>query len=606
MNMVRLLKTSLLAAVTTCYCGAAPATSRVKELLSRMTLEEKVGQMTQVDMHALTNADDVRKYCLGSVLSGGDSDPQDISARGWLSAVNAFKAQAMKTRLKIPLLYGIDAVHGHNNVDGAVIFPHNIGLGATGNPDLIERAARATAEEVAGTGIRWAFAPCVAVVQNDRWGRTYEGFGDDPELVSKCGTAAVRGLQQAETSSGSSVLACAKHFVGDGGTLNGQDQGDTVCDERTLRERYLAPYAAAVKAGAGSVMISYNSWNGKKMHGNKHLITDVLKDELGFEGFVVSDWAAIDQLGGSYKADVEKSINAGLDMIMVPAGPGEKNNYADFIHRLIELVKEGKVPQARVDDAVRRILTQKERLGLFDGPETPARLTDGVGSAAHRQVARECVRQSLVLLKNAQDTLPLSRSGKRICVVGKAASDLGVQCGGWTISWQGKSGEVTHGGTTILEAIRATVSDHTEVVFSPDGASLPKADVTIVVVGEQPYAEMKGDTRDLWLPAQELELIRKSKAAGSRTVTLLISGRPLILGSALENSDALIAAWLPGTEGRGVTDVLFGDYKPTGKLPRNWPRNNEQLAGKPTVSVAPQFPRGFGLSYGPAIQSSSR
>jgi len=571
---------------------------QVETLLGQMTLAEKVGQMTQADMDALKQSpDDVQKYFLGSVLSGGNSDPADNSPRSWRLAVEQYKTFARQTRLKIPLLYGIDAVHGHNNVDGAVIFPHNIGLGATHNPQLVESASRATAEEVAGTGINWAFAPCVAVPQNDRWGRTYEGFSDDPTLASELGVAAIAGWQGKSLAGRGSVLACAKHFLADGGTLDGHDQGNAVCDETTLRKLFLPPYSAAVKAGVGSVMVSYSSWNGKKMHGNKYLVTDVLKGELGFQGLVVSDWAAIDQLGTNYYADVEASINAGLDMIMIPYGPGKANNYAEFIHTLVQLVNEGKVSPARIDDAVRRILTVKFQMGLFDDRLADPALMASIGSTEHRQVARECVRQSLVLLKNENKVLPLSKTLKRIAVVGQAADDLGAQCGGWTISWQGASGEVTHGGTTIVTALRATASSGSEVFFSPEGADVAGADVAIVVVAEHPYAEMYGDTQDLSLPSTDAALIAKVKAAGVPVVTVLLSGRPLILGSTLNTTDALVAAWLPGTEGQGVADVLYGACKPTGKLPRHWPRTNEQLMVRPTVVSDPLFARGFGLTY---------
>lgn len=580
--------------------AVAPATAEAKAeaLLHRMTLAEKIGQMTQADSDALKqNPGDVQKYFLGSVLSGGNSDPTDNSPRTWQLTVEKFKGLALQTRLKIPLLYGIDAVHGHNNVDGAVIFPHNIGLGATQNPQLVERAARAAAEEVAGTGVNWAFAPCIAVAQNDRWGRTYEGFSDDPKLVSDLGVAAIAGWQGKQLSDRGSVLACAKHFLADGGTLDGHDQGNAVGDEATLRKIFLPPYVAAVKAGVGSVMVSYSSWNGEKMHGHKYLVTDVLKGELGFKGLVVSDWAGIDQLGSDYKACVEASINAGLDMIMIPYGPGKANNYVDFINALIQLVNEGKVSQARIDDAVRRILTVKFQMGFFDNrPADPAFMAS-IGSAEHRQVARECVRQSLVLLKNDNHILPLSKTLKRIAVIGKAADNLGLQCGGWTISWQGDSGEVTKGGTTILKALRAAAPADCEVVFAPEANAITGADVAVVVVAEHPYAEWYGDTKDLSLPAADAALIAKLKATGVPIVTVLLSGRPLILGSTLETTDALVAAWLPGTEGQGVADVLFGIYKPTGKLPRNWPRSNEQLVGPPTVSADPLFPRGFGLTY---------
>ena len=340
---------------------------RVESLLAQMTLDEKIGQMVQVDSMALKDKADVQKFFLGSVLSGGNSDPADgNSPQSWLNFVTEFQNQALQTRLKIPLLYGIDAVHGHNNIDGAVIFPHHIGLGATHDPKLMERAECVTAEEVAGTGIRWAFAPCLAVPQDPHWGRTYEGYSDNPALVSKLGAAATMGFQGKKLSADpASVLACAKHFLGDGGTTNGIDQGNTICDEATLRKLYLPPYAAAIKAGVGSVMVSYSSWNGQKMHGNKYLLTDVLKGELCFHGFLVSDWAAIDQISPDYKHDVEQSINAGLDMVMIPRGIGDTNNYVEFIQDLKDLVAEGKVPLSRIDDAVRRILTVKFQMGLF-------------------------------------------------------------------------------------------------------------------------------------------------------------------------------------------------------------------------------------------------
>ncbi|MGH7950768.1 MAG: glycoside hydrolase family 3 protein [Limisphaerales bacterium] len=563
-----------------------------------MTLDEKIGQMAQVDMAALASKSDVQTYFLGSVLSGGSSDPSpDNSVASWLKAVTGYESEALKTRLKIPLIYGIDAVHGHNNVIGAVIFPHNVGLGATHNPKLIEEAEHVTAMEVAGTGIRWAFAPCIAVSRDIRWGRSYESFGQSPGLVAEMAGAGVRGFQGNELSSNSdSVLACAKHFAGDGGTLGGVDQGNVVCDEATFRKLFLPPYRAAIKAGAGSIMVSYSSWNGKKMSGNKYLLTDMLKNEMGFQGFLVSDWAAIDQLSPDYKKDVENSINAGLDMIMIPYGPGHKNNYVEFINDLKSLVAEGKVSQTRIDDAVRRILRIKFQMGLFENPYTDPALTAAIGSSAHRQVARECVEQSLVLLKNSNHVLPLSKNLKRLAVVGEAADDLGIQCGGWTIDWQGRTGNVTTGGTTILAAIKKTVAAQTEVTFSSDGDNLTNVNAIIVVVGELPYAEGKGDRQDLRLPPKDAALIAKAKSSGASVVTILLSGRPLILGSSLRDSDAFIAAWLPGTEGEGVVDVLFGDCKPTGKLPRLWPRNENQLSADHVVGK-PLFANGFGLTY---------
>jgi beta-glucosidase len=570
---------------------------RVESLLSQMTLDEKIGQMVQVDMKALKENGDIEKYYLGSMLSGGGSDPADNLPATWLKTVNEYQSWALKTRLKIPLIYGIDAVHGNNNIDGAVVLPHNVGLGATHNPALVEEAEHVTALEVAGTGIRWAFAPCIAVAQDERWGRTYESFGTSTELVSELGAAAVRGLQGKQLSGNSgSVLACAKHFIGDGGTQNGKDQGNDVCDEATIRKLYLPPYVAAIKAGVGSIMVSYSSWNGTKMHANKHLLTDVLKGELGFKGFLVSDWAAIDQISPDFKKDVETSINAGLDMVMIPYGPGHPNNYVEFIEDLKALVAEGKVSRARIDDAVRRILSVKFQMGLFENAYTDPALTAQIGSPAHRAVARQCVRESLVLLKNDNHALPLSKDLKRLVVVGQAADDLGMQCGGWTIDWQGKTGELTHGGTTLLRAIRQSVKPETKVIYSPDGSNLKGAEAIIVAVGEKPYAEMNGDRSDLNLSASDAALVAKARAAGVPVITVLYSGRPLILGDALTASDAFVAAWLPGTEGLGLTDVLFGDFKPTGQLPRMWPANNNQLSTlNPTGE--PAFPYGFGLKY---------
>ncbi len=593
----RFLGTGLLIAAVN-FCAPALRASPASEadaLLAKMTLDEKIGQMVQVDLMALKDKADVQKYFIGSVLSGGGSDPADNRPETWLQTVNEIRALALQTRLKIPLLYGIDAVHGHNNILGAVIFPHHIGLGATHDASLVEKAERITAEEVEGTGIQWAFAPCIAVSRDIRWGRTYESFGESPELVSELGAAAVRGFQGSKLNK-TSVLACAKHFAADGGTQNGKDQGNAVCDEATFRKIYLPPYAAAIKAGAGSIMISYSSWNGEKMHGNKHLLTDVLKNEMGFKGFLVSDWAAIDQLSPNYKTDVETSINAGLDMVMIPFGPGEKNNYREFIADLKDLVANGKVSQERIDDAVRRILRIKFQMGLFDNPNPDPALTAAIGSPQHREVARQCVRESLVLLKNSNNVLPLKKNVKHLAVIGKAADDLGMQCGGWTIDWQGKPGNVTTGGTTLLAAIKKTVSAETEVSYSPDGSDLKPADVVIVVIGEEPYAEFKGDRQDLNLSAGDAALIAKARAANSHVVTLLFSGRPLVLNSAIDQTDAFVAAWLPGTEAEGITDVLFGDHAPKGKLPRHWPASNEQLSADHIVGNS-LFPIGFGLTY---------
>jgi beta-glucosidase len=414
-------------------------------------------------------------------------------------------------------------------------------------------------------------------------------------LVSELGVASIKGFQGDKLGTNcSSVLACAKHFIGDGGTQNGKDQGNAVCDEATLDRLYLPPYQAAVQAGVGSIMVSYSSWNGLKMHANKHLLTDVLKGQLGFQGFLVSDWAAIDQISPDYKTDVETSINAGLDMVMIPNGPGKTNNYVEFVDDLKQLVAEGKVPLSRIDDAVSRILRIKFQMGLFENPWTDPGLTAQIGSSEHRAVARECVRESLVLLKNKRHTLPLSKTLKHIFVVGEAADDLATQCGGWTVSWQG-TGNVTR-GTTVLQAIRDSVSPETQVTFSPDGSDIQEADAVVVVVGEKPYAEGLGDRTNLDLSASATALIEKAKASGVPVTTILFSGRPMILGGSLKTSDAFIAAWLPGTEGEGIADVLFGDYAPTGKLPREWPRNDRQFAAN-AMHGKPLFPLGYGLTY---------
>jgi beta-glucosidase len=581
---------------------------KVRELLSQMTLEEKIGQMTQAEQDALKDVNDIQKYFLGSLLSGGGSDPKaGNSLNAWTDMYDRYQAHALKTRLAIPIIYGVDAVHGHNNVLGAVNFPHNIGLGCTRNPKLVESAARVTAEEVRATGINWTFAPCVTVPRDERWGRTYEGFSEDPELVRILGEAAVRGLQRNDLSDPLSVLACAKHFIGDGGTAMGTatflnpdkkallDQGDTRLSEAELRRIHLQGYHSTVKAGVGSIMPSYSSWNGVKVSGIKSLLTDMLKDELGFQGFLISDYKAVDQITKDYKEAIGISINAGMDMVMVPT------EYERFFNLLRELVKEGKVPMSRIDDAVTRILRVKLAMGLMDKSRSPLadrRLHRTFGSAEHRQAARECVRQSLVLLKNEKRTLPLSKRLSRIHVAGKSADDLGNQCGGWTIDWQGKSGNVTTGGTTILKAIQNAVSQTTKVTFSKDGTGAGGANAGIVVIGETPYAEGVGDREILALNAEDVAAINNMKNAGIPVVAVLLSGRPMIINDVLGQCDAFVAAWLPGTEGQGVADVLFGDYKPTGKLSFSWPRSMAQIPiNVGDKNYDPLFKYGFGLTF---------
>lgn len=564
---------------------------RVENLINKMTIDEKIGQMVQVDVLALTDENDLKNLAIGSVLSGGDSDPADISPTGWANLYDRLQSIALQSRLKIPIIYGIDAVHGNNNVYGAVIFPHNIGLGASGNEDLVRKVSEITAVEIAGTGIDWTFAPCVAVPRNEKWGRTYEGFGESPELVKRLGAASVKGFQGINLNSATSVLACAKHYLGDGGTQNGIDQGNTILSEADMRQLHLQGYLSAFNAGVGSIMVSYSSWNGQKMHGSKYWITDVLKNELGFEGFVVSDWAGIDQLPGDFKSDIENSINAGLDMIMLP------NNHREFIKLFKQLVTEGRIKEDRINDAVRRILTIKFKMGLFERPLTDRGLTAQIGSKEHREVARQAVRESLVLLKNDAKVLPLSKENKKILVIGSAADDIGMQCGGWTVTWQGNTGKVQP-GTTILQAIKSSVASSSSVTFSADGNGAENADIIIAVIGETPYAEMKGDKNDLSISTRDVNLISKVSASGKPIVTILLSGRPMIIDKVLPKSNSFLAAWLPGTQGEGVADILFGDYSPKGKLSHSWPRNNNQIPiNVGDTNYDPLFAYGFGLTY---------
>jgi beta-glucosidase len=587
-----------------------------------MTLAEKVGQMTQPDLGAIKDFNDIKNLHLGSVLSGGGSDPKNGNTLAdWSKIYQDCQNLALQTRLAIPLLYGIDAVHGHNNVLGAVIFPHNIGLGCTRNPDLVEKVSHITALEVRATGIQWAFAPCVTVPHDIRWGRTYEGFSEDPALVASLGAAAVRGLQGTDLSSKTAAVGCAKHFIGDGGTTYGTatqdgwlDQGDTRLDEATLRAIHMAGYPAAIKAGVATIMPSYSSWNGVKCSGSKYLLTDVLKNELGFEGFLISDYNAIDQLvapakdaaavvssnaagqvtPADYKKCIEISINAGMDMVMVT------DRYREFISSLQQLVTEGKVPVSRIDDAVTRILRVKFASGMLNGKTALApdpELQKMFGSSEHRAIARQAVTESLVLLKNEKQLLPISKSTRHIHVAGRSADDLGIQCGGWTIDWQGKPGDITPGGTTILAAIRKSVSTETKVTFSKDGSEAAGADLGIVVVGEEPYAEMKGDRSELSLSKEDAEAVRSLKTAGLKVLVVVISGRPLILGDVADQADALVAAWLPGTEGQGVTDALFGTSPFTGKLSFSWPRSMAQIPLSNLKANEALFPLGFGLRF---------
>lgn len=566
-----------------------PVEARVADLLSRMTLDEKIGQMIQIERQAFTDPADLVTYNIGSILSGGGSNPTPNSGQAWADMYDGYQSVAITSRLHIPLIYGVDAVHGHNNLKNAVIFPHNIGLGCSRNPELVKQAARITALEVMGTGIDWTFSPCIAVVRNERWGRTYEGFGESTDLVTQMGVASVLGYQGDSLSATNGIVACAKHYIGDGGTTNGQDQGNTEVNEQTLRQLYLEPYRQAIDAGVGTVMASYSSWNGQKMHGHKYLLTDVLKGELGFDGFVVSDYSGIDQLPGSYADQVEASVNAGMDMVMLPF------NFKEFTSTMKMLVSQNKISQERIDDAVSRILRIKFRMGLFEHPFTDRSLTAMIGSAEHRDVARACVRESLVLLSKKDNVLPLPKNNAIIHVAGKNADDIGNQCGGWSIYWQGSSGNITE-GTTILEAIRNTAGAAT-VTTSADGSGASGADYGVAVIGETPYAEGAGDRADLNLTSADIATVRNMKQMGMPVVVILISGRPMILDPILPYCDAVIAAWLPGTEGQGIADVLFGDFQPKGLLSHSWLASMKQVPiNTGDADYSPLFAYGHGIT----------
>ena len=572
----------------------------VDSLIQEMTIDEKIGQMTQVDQQFLNEISDISKYGFGSLLSGGGSTPQVNEPKAWAEMYDLYQREALNSRLKIPLLYGIDAVHGHNNVVGATIFPHNIGLGATRDAKLVESVARATALEVAATGIDWDFAPCLAVPNDFRWGRTYEGFSENTELVTELGNAAILGYQSANINNPNSVLACAKHFIGDGGTLfgtglNGKiDRGNLAISEEELRKTHLPPFKKAVESGVATFMAAYNTWNDVRCHANKYLLTDILKDELGFKGFVVSDWAAIEMIPGDYKSDIIISINAGIDMVMVPGAVKFGNeSYEKFMRLFKESIEDGSIPISRVDDAVKRILLIKKQSGLFDRPFSDQQLLSHIGSQKHREIAREAVRKSLVLLKNDDDLLPLPKNGKTIIVAGRGADNIGMQSGGWTISWQGEMENKTE-GTSVLEAIKSAVDPSVSVQYSKDGRNV-EGDVAVVVIGEEPYAEMEGDREDLSLNKKDLDVIKHLKSKNIPVVVILFSGRPMIITNEIDQWDSLLAAWLPGTEGQGISDVLFGDYSPTGKLSFSWPKSIDQLPISMTDNHLFDF--GDGLSY---------
>uniref|UniRef100_J3LSU8 Beta-glucosidase n=1 Tax=Oryza brachyantha TaxID=4533 RepID=J3LSU8_ORYBR len=565
-----------------------PVEARVSDLLGRMTLAEKIGQMTQIERQ-VASPQVLQDYFIGSLLSGGGSVPRkQATAADWVTMVSDFQKACLSTRLGIPMIYGIDAVHGHNNVYGATIFPHNVGLGATRDPNLVKRIGAATALEVRATGIQYAFAPCIAVCRDPRWGRCYESYSEDHRIVQAM-TELIPGLQgdvPANFQSGmpyvagkNNVAACAKHFVGDGGTQNGINENNTIIDRQGLMNIHMPAYLNALQKGVSTVMISYSSWNGIKMHANHDLITRFLKDRLNFKGFTISDWEGIDRIttpaGANYSYSVQAGILAGIDMIMVP------NNYQSFISILTSHVNNNIIPMSRIDDAVTRILRVKFTMGLFENPMPDSSMADQLGKKEHRDLAREAVRKSLVLLKNGKTSgkplLPLSKKAPKILVAGSHADNLGYQCGGWTIEWQGDTGRITV-GTTILDAVRAAVDPSTTVVFAenPDAAFVKSGGFSyaVVVVGEHPYTETKGDSLNLTIPDP-----------GPSTVTTVCGAVPC--------ATVLI-------RGQGVADVLFGDYGFTGKLPRTWFKSVDQLPmNYGDAHYDPLFPLGFGLTTQP-------
>ena len=579
----------------------------VSDLVDSMTLAEKVGQMTQVEFGS-TTVDEVAAWSVGSVLSGGGGNPGDGSPRAWRESVDAFVVGSRRSRLGIPILYGTDAVHGHNNVVGATIFPHNIGLGATRDADLVRAVSRAAALETAATGARWTFAPCLAVPNDVRWGRTYEGFSQDGALVGRLGRASVEGWHGDDLRM-TGVLACPKHFVGEGAMAWGTagrhrhpwiswwdgwepewkiDQGDALIDDEELRRTHLPPFIEAIGAGALTVMACYGSWQGSRMHADHHLLTDVLKTELDFRGFVVSDWMAIDQLDPDYATAVAAAVNAGIDMVMVPF------EFERFISTMVDLVSAGRVAQARVDDAVTRILRVKSELGLLDDVPTPDVPLDVIGCDAHRRLARSAASASAVVLLD-HGALPVPASTP-VLAAGIALDDIGLACGGWTISWAGAAGPITEGSTVVDGLRRRLGSEH--VLYRPDaefdGEHRPYG---VVSIHELPYVEGGGDRADLTVPAEQLDLVRRMRASVDQLIVLIMSGRPLLIEPIVEIADSVVACWLPGTEADGIADALLGAVPLTGRLPVSWPRSVSQVRGEAEPGVAPRaWPIGHGVS----------
>jgi len=552
----------------------------LEELLSQMTLAEKVGQMTQAERGCLQRGD-IEKYCIGSVLSGGGSTPGDNSPQGWLKMINGFVEESLKTRLGIPVVYGIDAVHGHNNAQGATILPHNVALGAiaAGNQQRGAQAAytagKITAQEMIATGVRWTFAPVLGVAQDARWGRTYESYSENAGLVTIMGANFIKGLQE------NGAAACMKHYLGEGQTIDGRNQGNAILDRAGI-ELILPPYRAAIKEGAMSLMPSFSSVNGIKMHQHKELLTDLLKGEMGFKGFVVSDWAAFRQLtGGGYRMQIANAINAGVDMYMAS---DSRESWISFISNLIKLVEEGTVPMSRIDDAVIRILRFKQSIGLFDNPLTEQ--AGEIGTAENRAAARSLVSDSLVLLRNENNAIKKLSESKKILVAGQGANNIGMQCGGWTITWQGSHGKITK-GTSILEGIQSATKGKASVAYAEDGRADGPFDAVIAVIGENPYAETEGDhTGNIGIRDKDLETLRKVYEYRCPVIVIMLSGRPMNIGDEYKKWDAFIAAWLPGTEGDGIADVLFRSKSFTGRTPYTW---------RKTLNGEVLYPFGFGL-----------
>lgn len=588
--------------------------SRIADLLAKMTVEEKVGQVIQADIGSVTPAE-AKKYNLGSVLNGGNSAPggdNRTTPQAWLALADEFWDASTDTSdggLGIPALWGTDAVHGHNNIIGATIFPHNIGLGAANNPDLMEEIGRVTAEEIRITGQDWTFAPTIAVVRDDRWGRTYESYSEDPEIVATFASRLVAGIQgrpgDNDFLTGGNLVATVKHFVGDGGTVAGKDQGDNLMSEADLRDLQASGYVPAIEAGVQVVMASYNSWHGEKMHGFKPMLTDVLRGRMGFDGFVVGDWNGHGQVAGCKPTSCAASFNAGLDMFMAP------DTWKELYENTLAQAKSGEISKARLDEAVARILRVKLRSGLFEAGRPSTRALAGkwdqLGSTPSMEIARQAVRESLVLLKNEGSVLPI-KAGAKVLITGDGADNIGKQSGGWTLSWQGTGNDNSHfpKGHSIYAGLQQAVeASGGKAVLSEDGSFAAKPDVAIVVFGEDPYAEFQGDRPHVdFEPTEPLEQLKKYKAAGIPTVAVFLSGRPMWVNPELNAADAFVAAWLPGTAGQGVADVLVADqagkaaHDFKGRLSFSWPNSSYQTGvNKGDAEYAPLFAYGYGLSY---------